>query len=264
LRLGHLPGANLFRPLPEDEGPLTADERIELMDFLRTHVPKVHGWLEELRERDRAAFDERLQAAAPRLRQLRRIFERDPQLGQNLVRYSENKHRIWRAQWVWRKNDDPEERRQILASVRRWTAQNLRIEALVLDDRVRQLVEQRDERIDAVVTRWQADDFDWAGESDEVRELVGAWRAAQTDDEREALADELRQISSERTDRDVARLRDRAARLRENAVDEVDRRMQRWTEQAERGPRSRPAARDDKGRRHGQPSRGGRPPGRRP
>ncbi len=264
LRFGYLPGANLFRPLPEDEGPLTAEERIELMDFLRTHVPKVHGWLEQLREHDPAAFDERLQGAAPRLRQLRRIFERDPQLGQNLVRYSENKHRVWRAQWAWRRSEDPEERRQILDSVRRWTAQNLRIETAVLEDRAEELEQQREERIEAEVARWQSDDFDWAGESQEVRELAGAWRAAETDDERAALADELRRISSERIDREVARLRGRAVQLRENAVDEVDQRMQRWVAQAEREPRTRPSGRRDRDRGHAEPGSGGRSPSRRP
>jgi hypothetical protein len=264
LRFGYLPGANLFRPLPEDEGPLTAEERVELMDFLHTHVPKVHGWLEQLRERDPAAFDERLQAAAPRLRQLRRIFERDPQLGQNLVRYSENKHHIWRAQWAWRRSADPEERRQILDSVRRWTAENLRIETAVLEDRANELERQREERVAAEVARWQSDDFDWAGESEEVRELVGAWRAAETDDDRAALAGELRRISSERIDHDITRLRDRAARSRENAVDEVDRRMQRWAELAERGPGTRPAARHERGRGHEDQGERGRSPGRRP
>ncbi|MFQ5805036.1 MAG: hypothetical protein ACE5I3_01160 [Phycisphaerae bacterium] len=264
LRVGRLLGGHLLQRLPEDEGPLTPDQEVELMDFVRAHVPEVHRSLEQLRERDPAAFEQRLQDAAPRLRQLRRIFERDPELGANLVRYSENLHRIRRARWAWRNSEEPEARRRLRAAVRRMLAQNLRIEVAVLEDQAQQLEQQRDERVDAAVERWQSDDIDVAGESEELREVVRTWRAAQTDEERQALAGELRRISSERVDRRIARLRNRAARLRENAVEEVDRRMQRWTEHAERGPRTRPAFKHDKGRKREQKSERDRPPRQQP
>jgi hypothetical protein len=264
LHLGHLPGADLFQQLPEDEGPLTPGEGLELLAFLRAHVPWVCRSLEQLGEHDPAALEQRLQEAAPRLRQLRRIFERDPELGAQVVRYSENLHRIRRARWAWRNSEDPEARQGIRAAVRRTIAQNLRIEALVLDDRTRQLAEQRDERIEAWVDRMRSDDFDAAGESEDVRELVQAWRAAETDDERAELEAELREICAEQIDRELARLSNRAALIRENLVDEVDQRMQRWVEQAERGPRTRPAPKRDREGTGGEKGGHDRLPGPRP
>jgi hypothetical protein len=256
---GRFPGTRLFQQLPEDEGPLTPDERLELLAFLRAHVPGMHRALEELRARDPAKFEKRLEDAAPRLRQLRRIFERDSELGALVVQHSENLHRMRRARWAWRTTEDPEARARISAAVRRMIAQNLRIETLVLDDRVEQLVQQRDPRIEAEIERWQSNDFDAAGESEDVRDLVEAWQAAATDEQRQALEDALRRISSERVDREIAALRDRAARLRENAVEEVDQRMQYWVEQAERGPRAHPDSRRGPGRGREDPDRDRRP-----
>ncbi|GAG33379.1 unnamed protein product, partial [marine sediment metagenome] len=83
-RLGRLPGAHLFRPLPSDQGPLSADEQQQLIDFIRQHAPKMHSSLTRLQQKDPAGFERRLQKAAPLLRRLRRIFERDAQLGRNI------------------------------------------------------------------------------------------------------------------------------------------------------------------------------------
>lgn len=265
LRLGHFPGGHLFRPLPEDQGPLTPDEQRELVSFLRKHAPNMHLRLREIRARDPAAFDEHLQDAAPRLRVLRRIFARDPQLGRNVLRHAENLRRIHRARRAWRKSEpDPQARRRIYAAIRRMTAENVRIETAVLDDQALELERQRDGRIEAEFERLVSADADLAEEPPEVRELVERLQAAQEDEDLEWLYDKLRQICSERMDREVARLRNRAERLRTNAVGEVDRRLQRLTRLDEREPGdyARPKRNGDRQGNEGR--KRGRPPGRRP
>jgi hypothetical protein len=246
---GRFPGGDLFRPLPEDEGPLTPGEKQELTSFLRARVPSAHRWLQELRRRDPEAFDERLREAAPRLRQLRRVFERDPELGRKFIRHAQNLERLQRARRVWPRTERASERRErIRAAVRRLIAQNLRIEALVLDDRLRQLQEQREQRIDAWVSRLRSDEINLAGEPEEVRELVRRWRGASGQKRRAELEAELRRMCGERFDREIKRLRRRAELVRESAVEEVDRRLNGWIKRAERRPRHPGARRDDSGR----------------
>lgn len=268
---GRFPGGHLFRPMPEDEGPLAPGELRELLGFVRRHVPYVHHELRKLRKSDPTAFHERIEEAAPRLRQLRRIFERNPELGQRFVRHSENMHRIGRARQAWiDSGDDPEMRGRILLAVRRMVAENVRIETAVLADRAEQLTEEHDRRVEAEFERLQDDATDLADEPNEVRELVAALHAAQGDDEREALTGDLRQICAERLDREIAHLQEHAARMRANAAEEVDHRMKRLTRSRERGPRGRGAPmRDgqhgpDDGGRGDNGDRRGRSPGRRP
>ena len=57
---GRLPGAHLFRPLPEHQGPLTPDEQQQLLDFIGQHVPDLHDSLERLRTKNPNAFEQRL------------------------------------------------------------------------------------------------------------------------------------------------------------------------------------------------------------
>lgn len=224
--LGRFPGARLFRPLPEDQGPLTPAEQRELMSFVRECYPDAHRWLKQIQQRDPEAFQQRLQEAAPRLRHLRRIFERDPELGQNIVRYSENLQQLHHARRAWRDAElSPKQRRRIHDAVRRVIAENLRIEVAVLEDQALELEQQRDARIEAESERLLSPDLDLAEEPPEVREVIEHLLNPQEDDDLESLEDELRKICSERMDREVARLRNRAARWRENAIEEVDRRM---------------------------------------
>lgn len=238
--IGRFPLANVFRPLPEDHGPLTATEQREALRFLRRCVPHVHRELMKLRRRDPVSFGQRLEDAAPRLRQLRRIFERDPELGRNIIQHAENLQRMRRARMAWRDSaEKPELRPRIHALVRRLAAQNLRIEAAVLDDRLRQLSEQRENRIDAWLQRLQADELQRAGEPPEIRDLIDRWSATRSDEERRAIAAQLRQLGTERLDREVSHLRRRLARMRENAGAEVDRRVERWLRQAEHAGRRR-------------------------
>ena len=239
---GRLPLSELLRPLPEDQGPLTDAERRALLRLLRLHAPQLHRDLIRLQRRDPAAFAQRFEEAAPRLRQLRRLCARDPALARSVLRHAENLQRLRRARAAWAASAErPQLRRRIQAQVRRLIARNLRIEAAVLDDRLRQLSEQRQERIDAWLARLEADELERAAEPPAVRELVARWLATESDEERAALTARLRRIAGDRLDREVNRLSRRLERLRKDAETEVDRRFEQWLRQAEAGGTARPS-----------------------
>jgi hypothetical protein len=243
-RLGRLPGAHLFRPLPEDQGPLRAGEQEELLSFIHQHMPETYESLDQLRQSDPAAFRERLQKAAPPLRRLRRIFERDSELGQSVIRHSENVQRLRRARRAWLASEqDHQARRGIEDLMRRTVAENVAIETAVLDDQVRELDWRREARIAAEFERLTSPDADLAGEPPEVRELVRQLHEAQLKDELEWVEDELWVVCAERMDREVRALQERVERLRANAAEQVDRRMQRLTSRPERGLRDCPGPR---------------------
>jgi hypothetical protein len=228
--LGRLPGAPLFNPLPEDQGPLTAEEQQELLGFVGQHVPRLHESLERLRSTDPAAFQERLEKAAPHLRRLRRIFERDPDLGQRVIQHSEQVQRLRRARRAWLESEqDPRARSGIEDVMRRTLAENIEIETAVLEDQVRELDLRRDARIAAEYERLTSADADLAGEPPEVRELVRRLHEARLKGELEWLEDELWMVCAARMDREVKALRDRVEGMRASAAEEVDRRMRHLT-----------------------------------
>ena len=243
-RLGRLPGAHLFRPLPEDQGPLRAEEQQELLSFIRQHMPKTHDSLKRVRQDDPAAFRQRLQKAAPPLRRLRRIFERDPELGQSVIQHSENVQRLRRARRAWLESEQGRQARRGIEDVmRRTVAENVEIEIAVLDDQVRELDWRRKARIAAEFERLTLPDADLAGEPPEVRDLVRHVHEAQLKGELEWLEDELWLVCAGRMDREVRALQERVERSRANAAEQVDRRMQRLTSRPERGLRDRPGPR---------------------
>ena len=237
---GMMIGGGLFRPSPEDFAPLTDEERDELMAFLEEHLSSLHTALENLRDSDSVAFEQKMEEAAPRLRQLRRIFERDPELGQRVLEHSENMRRMRRGWRAWRgAKDDQEKREKLWTQIRRMAAQNLRIELQVMEDRVREIEEQRDERIAADVERLLSDEVLSAGEPERVREIIDQYHAAETDEQRAEQRAKLEEFCGKRIDREVTSLRERIQQMRQDASAEVDRRMERWSKHgpAERGRR---------------------------
>ncbi len=233
-RLGRLPGAHLFRPLPSDQGPLTDEEQQELIDFVRRHAPQMHSSLNRLSNNDPDNFRRYLQKAAPSLRRLRRVFERDPQLGRSIIRHSGNLQRLRRARRAWLESKrDRRTRRDIEDVMRRTLAENVEIEAAVLDDQLRELDWQRAARIEAEFERLASAEADLSGESPALRELIGQLHGAQAKDELEWVEDELWLRCAERMDREVRALQERLARMRADTAQEVDRRMKRLTSPGE-------------------------------
>ena len=232
---GHFWGSDLFRPQPEDEGPLEPGEQQRLENFLRQHAPLLHDSLKQLRTKDPAGFEQRLQDAAPQLRRLRRIYQRDPELGQNVIKHAENLQRVRRMRRAWCESEDkPEARRGIEDEMRRIVAENLQVEILVLEDRIKEFEQQRDQRIELEYERLIAKDADLSGESSEVRELVLSLNVAGSEAEIQQLGEQLKRKCAVRTERRLAGLRDRLERIRTNTVEEVDRRMKWMLETGER------------------------------
>jgi hypothetical protein len=229
-RFGRLPGAPLLRSLPSDQGPLQPGEQQELIDFVRQHVPGIHRALEQLGQKDPDNFTQRLEQAAPLLRRLRRIFDRDPQLGQSIIRHSESLQRLHRARRAWLDGElDPAARSSIEDMMRRTVADNVQIEVAVLEDQVRELDWQRDARIEAEFQRLTAPGADLTGESPELRELVRLLHETQAKAEITWLEDELWLQCATRMDREVKILQERVERMRTNTAEEVDRRMRHLT-----------------------------------
>lgn len=235
------PLADLIRPDPEDEGPVTPEEERELLQFARKHVPFVHGALAEMREASPERYRFRLETAAPRLRQLRRIFDREPALGRRILRYAENQQRIRTARRIWDESEErtPVLRRRLAAEVRPLMAENLRIELDVLDDRIRELTGERERAVDSEFRRLTREDADPAAQPDDVRELLRRYRASSDDAERAGLADRIREIGAQRVDDEVRLLRERAERMRSEAPREVDRRVGRAMDDRPEGERVR-------------------------
>lgn len=252
---GPFPLAELIRPAPEDEGPLEAGEQEELLAFAEQRVPAVYEALRRMQEDAPQRFSERMQRVAPRLRQLKRIFERNPALGRRIVRYAENQQRMHTARRIVEQGErSPAMRRRLAAELRPLMAENLRIEMAVLNDRIDDLSTRRDEAIEAELRRLTGEGHDWANEPAEVRQLLRRFRAADDDAEREAILAELRRVGAERVDGEIAHLRERLEAMRTNAPVEVDRRMRRILEPPGRD-RPPPHRQPD-----GRPPRGSRPP----
>lgn len=235
---GRLPGAHLFRPLPEDQGPLTPEEQQQLLEFIGQHAPELYGSLERLRTKNPNAFEQRLQKALPHLRRLRRIFERDPELGRSVMRHSENVQRLRRARRAWLDSvADRAARRGIEDVMRRTVAENVAIETAVLEDQVRELDLRRDARIAAEFERLMSEDIDLASEPPEIRELLRRLHDAQWKGELEWLEDDLWLVCAARMDREVRALQGRVERMRADTAAEVDRRIKQLTSPAESGER---------------------------
>jgi hypothetical protein len=239
---GGFPGAELLRPLPEDEGPLQPGEADELFEFARRNVPFVHRALRRMEDLAPDEFEHRLQRAAPRLRQLKRIFDRNPQLGERIVRFAENQQRIRFAKRNWDEGErSPALRQRLTQEIRPLFAENLRIEQDVLRERLDDLTARREVQIDREVERLTADGFDPADVPADVRELLRKYRDAATESELDAARRELRRVGENRIDSEISMLRERVNRVRNDAAREVDRRVGRFFDAP---PPDRPPPRD--------------------
>ncbi len=245
---GRFPGGNLFRPLPEDEGPLEPEEQRRLVNFLRRHAPLMHESLKQLRMKDPDGFDRRLRDAAPQLRRLRRIYQRDPELGLSVIKHAENLQRVRRMRRIWRGSEgEPQARRRIENEMRRIVAENLQVEILVLEDRIDAFEQQRDQRITAEYERLTAVDADLSGESSEIRELLQSLDTADSETEIQRLEEQLKRNCAARAEHRIAGMRKRLERIEANTVEEVDRRM-KWMLEFGEGHKRRGGPREHKRR----------------
>ena len=227
--LDGFPGARLFRPLPEDYRPLDEQEQRSIEEFIRQHAPGLYRQLRKLQRENPERFKQRLDESAPRLRALRRVFQRDPVLGRAILRYAENRQKLARARQIWRQAAiAPDTLRRLRGAIRRLMADNLRIERDVLNDHLAQLQTHRKERVQHELDRLADPDTDLAAESPEIRELAAELRAARNDEERAALRAQLTPLVEHSIDTEIKRIYRRVTRMREHAGEEVDRRVKRF------------------------------------
>ncbi len=217
----------LFRIEPEDEGPLQPGEAEELLEFAREHAPRLHRAMTALRERSPERFAERMTTHAPRLRHLRRVWARNPRLGAIIQTYAENLIEIERGARALRKTpaDSPTYERDLQA-LRDLIADNLRRESDALEALAEHLDAQRATRVAERVTQLTTAGADLSTEPEKVRDLVATYLAAAGDAERNAAREKLEAAVTHQLTTESAALRERAARQREHAPEEVDRRVE--------------------------------------
>lgn len=231
--------ALLFRPRPQDLGPLRPGEEEVLMNFARERTPRIYRALEWFRDRRPPAFHQRLSGMAPRLRQLRRVYEHNPALGDALRAHMESMFEIKRRTQVLGENEPG-------SALRERTIEELR--DLVADSVAREhealllLADELDRRREERVTAWvdyltSTIEPDFPRLPETIRDLVRQYRAASGEAERATVRDEMRARVEKFLATETAALRERAERRRAGAAEEVDRRLEELIADAERpGP----------------------------
>jgi hypothetical protein len=229
---------SLIRPAPGDARPVSPDEQEALWEFARRELPgPMVRHMQRLQQRDPAAFQERFaRQMAPRLRWLRRVFARDPELGRAFVAHTRLMHDARRlAEQLRRPADDWAEHARAHDSLRSLVAESLRIEVRILRTQAHVRRETREQEIElglASVTADEADLMDWPPD---VRDVVAQWTHAADEDERVRLREILRGLVARRVDNDIIWLEQRAERLEREGAQEVDLRVRRLVEDARPG-----------------------------
>ncbi len=252
-RAGHRMGRgrHFFHLGPRDHGPLRPGEEEELLAFAQERLPHIHKALEGLRRRNPGRFRARLEEHAPRLRHLRRVYQRNPEIGGIMQKLAENEFRIRRGLHTLRR--EPPDSALFDAArqkTRELVADNVRLEIDVLTAYVGMLENERAERIENRVVDLIGAEADLAVASPRVREFVDAYHAAVGEAEREGARERIRQGVNRQLDAEIEALHQRIERMREKVPEEVDRRLERHLEAAQR--------RD--GERRGRPRGPGRGP----
>jgi hypothetical protein len=221
-------GQDWVRITAEDRGPLQPGEEDALLAFAREHMPRMADLLTKLQAREPEKFRERLTQMAPYLRHLRRVFDANKRLGELMKKCAENFVEMERLARAAREatagTPDAEQKRQLL---RAQVAANFDVEAELFGVIADQIESERKSIVDSQMEDLLADQADLSILPPPVRELIENVRAATTDEEREKARTALRQSIDQRVSDDIARRRGAAQRIRENKVNEVDRRVER-------------------------------------
>lgn len=233
--LGPFPLGLPLPPSPEDEGPLRPGEVEELLEFARQKMPDMYRVMKRMRDRNPAEFDQRFEPRAPRVRFLKRIFERNPRLGNLIARHALNQKDIIEARnrLVRRPKAPPD--RPAVQYIRAHVANSVRGEVEIFRELAQMLADNREGEIDRWVERMLAPDFDPLAQPPRFRDLLDDIRAA-NDDARPALEARLREQVAQRIDEVIHGLRRRADRMSANEREEVDERLRRILEGGPPGP----------------------------
>ncbi len=223
-------GGSPFQPQPEDFAPLQPGEERQLRRFMHDHMPaEMQKRISFLLRRSPEAFENRV---VPRLRQLRRVFDTDPQLGELLARHMANGQRINLLGVQWQRN--PKDRERLRETLRTLVAENYRIESEVLAERLATMRRDRGQRIADLVDLYQDPEANLSAEPEAVRTTIDRIHAAPDDKARQRLRDRLHELAEKRIDREIAQA-EKSLRKRN---DEEPRAIEReWQRQIHAMPR---------------------------
>lgn len=218
-RFGGLP----FWPEREDFGPLRPGEDAELLEFAEAEVPEAFLRLDRIRRNEPGQFRQRLRDAAPRLRFLRRVFQRNPDLGRVLVQHIDTSlaiQRLVRTFQARRNAANPRENARELQELRRRLRPHVQarfeLEERALDLHVTELVATREARAGRRVQALLAPDADLSDVVDDVRLLAEQYRSADDPAARACLEVQISDRVLQQLDAEIGALRERLARSRED------------------------------------------------
>lgn len=231
---GHDVAKRLFRLAPTDRGPLREGEAEELLEFTERCIPRLHAALLSLRENDPEQFRRTLEEHAPRLRQMKRVYELSPELGDLIREHTKNEfhlrrvaHRLQRIGTdSWRSNRFQRRARELIAD-------NARLEIKTLQTVVTKLEEHRDERIAARVDYVLEQDTDLSEYPARLQELRDAYQSAEDDELRTRIRDHLTTLAGQQIDRELDEYRTRIKTMRADLSDEIETRVKRFRERVE-------------------------------
>jgi len=239
----------LFPERESDFAPADAQEREALLEFAKERLPRIGRALERLKRWRPAAFEQRIQDAAPRLRQLQRIYAFDEEVGDAVTRHAVLFRRVHEAHRAYHRarDADPVKEAQALGALRAALAKIAELETLILEKQVASLEATRDDRIETRVDSVLSGRPPAAALPPEIRELVE--RHAQADEtEQDAIRAALRALASKRELEEEAAWRERLEYLKAQPAAVVDRRLEWLKEQPPRRGRPRgPGARGFRG-----------------
>ncbi len=227
-----------FGPTQEDNRPIEDGEAEDLVAFAAEHFPRMHQLLLRIRNADPKKFRQQLQRFAPRLRFMQRLQNDDPQLARIMISLTENEHRLWGYRRRSR-GADPQTRRRIKQAARELIDKSIELEGRIMQLRIEKLSESRNEVVEQRFERLSGEDANLAAEPATLRDLIEAARQA-TEEERPALEVQIRTSISSAIDDELAAIRARLDRRRQNRAEEVDRRLRRLFSHSERPRPKRP------------------------
>jgi hypothetical protein len=246
-----LPLHELFPARESDFAAVDAEERAELLAFAKERLPRIGRALERLKRWRPAAFERRIQDAAPRLRQLQRIYAFDEEVGDAVTRHAVLFRRVHEAHRAYHRahDEDPVKEAQALGALRAALAKIAELETLILEKQVASLEATRDERIAARVDSMLGGRPPAAALPPEIRDLVERHATADAS-EQEAIRAELTARATEHELDEEAAWRERLEYLKAQPTDVVDRRLEWLKEQPPR--RGRPRGPGERGFRGGR------------
>jgi hypothetical protein len=244
-------GPRLFQPSEEDFGPLKPGELEELAAFAEKHLPRFHREMTRLRERHPERYQAALKRLVPRLRQLRRIFEESPKVGEAFRLHAEAGFDVRRrVEGLRGVSPDSDRYRELKDELQEAVRRHVRAEAEVLGTLADEMEAQREQNLARRVAAVLEQDADLSDLPQELQDSVSAYHAADTDLEREVARARVELLLGQQYDAKVRAVRQHQADLTGNIDQVVRERTQRMLKMAERRDhRDRPErGRDDRGR----------------